>query len=111
MINDVLVFHYAALTSLSMEAVSDFANNLFTYCLVNNAVKDNPSIEKCITEFKTGLSFKRKLSQVQEHCQKLLNSFFAVGGSYANIAIALGEDWIEAIGNELGFDFNIDIDD
>ena len=49
--------------------------------------------------------------KVQEHCQKFLNSFIAVGGSYADAAEALGEDWIEAIRNELGFDFNINIDD
>ena len=67
-------------------------------------------MEKFITEFKASLSFKRKLSQVQEHCQKFLSSFIAVRGSYADAAIALGEDWIEAIRNELGLDFNIDID-
>ena len=66
-------------------------------------------MEKFITEFKASLSFKRKLPQVQEHCQKFLSSFIAVRGSYAAAAIALGEDWIEAIRNELGFDFNIRI--
>ena len=110
MINDVLVSHYADLTSLPMEAVTDLANKLFTHRLVNNAVKGNPSIDKCIDEFKASLSFKRKLHQVQEHCQKFLSSFIAVSGSYADAAIVLAEDWIEAIRNELGFDFNIDID-
>ena len=110
MINDVLVSHYADLTSLPMEAVPDLANKLFALRLINNAVRDNPSIEKCIDEFKASLSFKRKLPQVQEHCQKFLSSFIAVRGSYADAAIALGEDWIEAIRNELGLDFNINID-
>ena len=67
-------------------------------------------MEKFITEFKASLNFIRKLPQVQEHCQKFLSSFIAVRGSYANAAKALGEDWIEAIRNELGFDFNINID-
>ena len=67
-------------------------------------------MDKCITEFKASLNFKRKLNQVQEHCQKFLSSFIAVRGSYADAAIALHEDWIEAIRNELGFDFNINID-
>ena len=78
--------------------------------MVNNAVRGNPSIEKCIDEFKDSLSFKRKLPQVQKHCQKFLSSFIAVRGSYADAAIALAEDWIEAIRNELGLDFNIDND-
>ena len=67
-------------------------------------------MEKFIIEFKASLRFMRKLPQVQEHCQKFLNSFIAVRGSYADAAIALAEDWIEAIGNKLGLDFNIDID-
>ena len=111
MINDVLVSHYADLTSLPMEAVPDLANRLFTIRLINNAVRGNPSIEKFIDEFKASLSFKRTLPEVQEHCQKFLSSFIAVRGSYADAAEALGEDWIEAIRNELGFDFNIDIHD
>ena len=110
MINDVLVSHYADLTSLPMEAVPDLANKLFALRLVNNAVRGNPSIEKCTDEFKASLRFMRKLPQVQDHCQKFLSSFIAVSGSYANAAIALAEDWIEAIRNELGLDFNIDID-
>ncbi|XP_019862766.1 PREDICTED: uncharacterized protein LOC109591480 [Amphimedon queenslandica] len=109
-IDDVLVSHYADLTSLPIEAVPDLANQLFALRLVNNAVKDNPSIKKCIDEFKASLKFMRKLPQVEEHCQKFLSSFIAVRGSYANAAIALGEGWIEAIRNELRFDFNINID-
>ena len=110
MIDDVLVSHYADLTSLSKEAVPDLANQLFALRLVNNAVRGNPSIDKCIDEFKASLNSKRKLPRVQEHCQKFLSSFIAVRGSYADAAIALGEDWIEAIRNELGFNFNINLD-
>ena len=110
MINDVLVSHYADLTSLPMEAVPDLANKLFALRLVNNAVRGNPSIEKFIEEFKAGLTFQRKLPQVQEHCQKFLGSFIAVSGSFAHAATALHQDWIEAIKNELGLDFNINID-
>ena len=67
-------------------------------------------MEAIINEFKASLTFMRKESEVQEHCQKFLSSFIAVRGSYANAAKALGEDWIEAIRNELGLDFNINIE-
>ncbi|XP_019852228.1 PREDICTED: uncharacterized protein LOC109582077 isoform X1 [Amphimedon queenslandica] len=109
-INDVLVSHYAALTSLPKKAHSELANQLYTVHMINTAVRQAPSMEECIDEFKASLSFKRKLPQVQEHCQKFLDSFIAVRGSYAHAAIALGEDWIRAIKNELGFDFIIDVD-
>ena len=102
--------HYDDLTSLPKDAVSDLANKLYAVCLINSTVRDNPSMQAFITEFKASLNFKRKLPQVQEHCQKFLSSFIAVRGSCADAAIALGEDWIEAIRNELGFNFNINLD-
>ena len=77
---------------------------------ISDEVRETRSMEKFIIELKASLSFKRKLPQVQEHCPKFLSSFIAVRGSYADAAIALAEDWIEAIRNELGLDFNIDID-
>ena len=69
-------------------------------------MKDTPSLNKFITEFKTSLSFKKKLPEIQELCQKFLNSFIAAGGSYAAAAIALHEDWVEAV-TKVGLDFNI----
>ena len=109
MIDDVLVSHYAALNSLKT-SLSDLASQLYAAHLISDEVRETRSMEKFITEFKASLSFMRKVSQVQEHCQKFLSSFIAVRGSYANAAKFLGEDWIEAIRNELGLDFNIDID-
>ena len=109
MIDDVLVSHYAALNSLKT-SLSDLASQLYAAHLISDEVRETRSMEKFITEFKASLSFMRKVSQVQEHCQKFLSSFIAVRGSYANAAKFLGEDWIEAIRNELGLDFSIDID-
>ena len=109
MINDVLVSHYSSLNYLKT-SLSDLASQLYAAHLISNEVRETRSMDMFITEFKTSLSFKRKLPQVQEHCQKFLNSFIAVRGSYADAAIALGEDWIEAIRNELGLDFNINTD-
>ena len=110
MINDVFVSHYADLNSLPKKSLTGLVNQLYTVKLISNEVRETPSMEECIDEFKASLNFKRKLPQVQEHCQKFLSSFVAVRGSYADAAIALAEDWIEAIRNELGLDFNIDID-
>ena len=110
MINDVLVSHYDDLNSLPKKSLTGLVNQLYTAKLISNEVREAPSMEECIDYFKASLSFKRKLSQVQVHCQKFLNSFIAVRGSYADAAIALAEDWIEAIRNELGFDFNINIE-
>ncbi|XP_019860922.1 PREDICTED: uncharacterized protein LOC109589259 [Amphimedon queenslandica] len=106
-INDAIVSHYDDLTSLPKDAVSDLANKLYAVHLISEKVRDTCSMERFIMEFKASLSFKRKLPQVEEHCQKFLDSFIAVRGSCADAAIALHEDWIEAIRNELEFDFKI----
>ena len=107
-INDVLVSHFAKLKSLKT-SLSDLASQLYAAHLISDEVRETRSMEKFITEFKASLSFQRKLPQIQEHCQKFLNSFIAVRGSYAYAAIALHEDWVEAV-TELGLAFNINID-
>ena len=109
-IDGVLVSHNDNFTSLPKEALPDLANKLFTLRLINNAVKTDPSMEKFINEFKAILKFMKQLPKIQEHSQKFLNSFIAVGGSFSYAAIALHEDWIEALRNELGFDVKIEID-
>ena len=110
MINDVLVSHYAALNSLPKKSLTGLVNQLYTAKLISNEVREAPSMEECIDEFKASLSFMREVSQVEEHCQQFLSSFVAVRGSYAKAAKFLGEDWIKAIKNELRLDFNINID-
>ena len=109
MINNIIVSHYATLNYLPKKSFTGLVNQLYSTGLISNEVREDPSMEECIDEFKASLNFKRKLPRVEEHCQKFLSSFIAVRGSYADAAIALGEDWIEAIRNELGLDFNINI--
>ena len=52
MINSVLVFQFAAISSLPKEAILKLANELYAVHLINSAVRDNPSVEKFIDEFK-----------------------------------------------------------
>ena len=73
MIKDVLVTHNASLTSLPKKALPDHANQLYAVHLINNAVKESPSMEEYIDEFKASLGYKRKLPQIQEHCKNFLN--------------------------------------
>ena len=106
---DVLVSHYDHLTSLTNVPIPALANKLYAAHLIGDGVRDSHSMKEIICEFKSGLKGMKKLSQIQEHCQKFLNSFIGIKGSYAYAAIALREDWVEAV-TELGLDFNINID-
>ena len=109
-VTEVLNSRYASLGCLPKKNLQELANQLFTAYLISDTLRQNPTIEECADEFKASLSFQRKLLQIQENCQKFLNSFIAVRGSYAAAARALHEDWIEAIETKLGFSFNIEID-
>ena len=110
MINDVLVSNFADLTSLDT-SLSDLANNLYAAQLISDEVRETCSMKTFIKEFMASLRFKKELPQIQEHCEKFLNSFIAVRGSYADAAKALHEAWTKAIIRaKLGHDFNINID-
>ena len=109
MINSVLVSQFAALSSLPKEAIPKLANELYAVHLINSAVRDNPSVEKFIDEFKASLTFMTEMSDVQEHCLNFLNSFVAVSGSFTSAAKFLYQKWIEAIKTELCIDFIINI--
>ena len=109
-VTEVLNSHYASLGCLPKKSLQELANHLFTAHLISNTLRQNPTIEECTDEFKASLNFFKKVPQIQGHCQKFLNSFIAVRGSYAAAAIALHDEWIEAIETKLGFSFNIEID-
>ena len=109
-IDKVLVSYHADLTGLPKKSLPSLANQLYASGLISNEVKDNPSIDVFIDEFKASLSFMRKVSPVKNHCKKFLKAFMAVGGSYATAANALHKDWIETVNNELNVSFSIDLD-
>ena len=108
-IDKVLVSFHADLTGLSKKSLRSLANQLYTSGLISNEVKDNPSVDEFISEFKSGLVFMRKTSEVKDHCKKFLKAFMAVGGSYAIAANVLHRDWIETVCNELDVSFSIDL--
>ena len=108
-INDVLITHDAKLTSLK-ESLPDLARQLYSAHLITEEIRENPSMDKFISEFKAGLEFVSDVREIQEHCQMFLKSFIAVRGSYDKAAKYLRKKWIEAIKSEVGIDCNIEID-
>ena len=110
MINDVLVAHYAAFTSLPKKALPELASQLYAAHLINSMVREHPTIQSFFDEFKASLTFLFEMADIQEHCQKFLKSFVAVSGSFAGAAKFLHDEWMKALRTELGFDFNIEID-
>ena len=108
-IDGVLVSSLADLCCLPKETLPLLATKLYSSGLINETVKNEPSMDRCISEFKASLLFQRSVSNIQMHCIKLLKSFIAVGGSFAAAANVLKEDLIEAVNNELNCNFNIEL--
>lgn len=106
----VLVSYHADLTGLPDTSLSSLADQLFTASLISAPLKNTPSIDKFIDEFKASLRFLKKVFQVKDHCMKFLKAFIAVGGSYSTAANALCDDWIETVNNEFDISFSIDLD-
>ena len=106
-INDVLVSNHAQLTSLSKEALPHLADQLYAVRLITKAVKDSPSIDKFIDEFNAIIDCQEELPKIKDCCQKFLNSFIAVGGSYAARARVVHKHWVEKSGSS---EFKIEID-
>ena len=109
-ISRVLVSYHADLTGLTKKSLPSLASQLYSTGLISTEMKDTPSIDVFIDEFKASLTFMRKVSQVKDHCKKFLKAFMAVGGSYSTAANVLYEDWIETVNNELNVNFCIDLD-
>ena len=107
-IKDVLISKNSLLNNLSKEALPDLASQLYTVGLITKAVKDNPLIDKFIDEFNAIIACQEELPEIQEHCQKFLNSFSEVGGSYAAAARVVHKHWVEKSDTALYWNWHID---
>uniref|UniRef100_A0A1X7SWB2 Uncharacterized protein n=1 Tax=Amphimedon queenslandica TaxID=400682 RepID=A0A1X7SWB2_AMPQE len=72
-INSVLVSQFATFASLPKEAIPDLANQLYSVHLINSAVRDNPSVEKFIGEFKASLNFMTEMSEIEKEDEEYQN--------------------------------------
>ena len=73
-------------------------------------MKNKPSVNEFISEFKASLRLLKKVPQVKDHCKKFLKAFKAVSGSYATAADVLREQWIETVDSKLHYSFSIELD-
>ena len=94
-IKDVLISKNSLLNDLSKEALPALASQLYAVGLITKAVKDKPSIDKFIDEFNAITACQEDLPEIQDHCQKFLNSFIEVGGSYTAAARVVHKHWVE----------------
>ena len=103
LISKVVDQHYDILSEL----FPYIANQLFQGGLISNKVKDNPTGNNIIEEFKQKLNYFHKQSQVEEHCKRLLHIFAGIGGSFKYAAEMLRTEWLEKAKIGMGVDLNL----
>ena len=72
--------HYYNLTKFSTKSLQLLANKLYASGLITDDIKDDPTMNDIIEEFKAYLSISKDVSDVQSNCSKFLKAFITAGG-------------------------------
>ena len=109
LIVEVVDQHYADLCELlniSIKSSSMITNKMFQEGLINNEVKNNPTGNKIIDEFKASFVWINKKSQAESHCKSFLKIFCDHGGSFQHASEVLKSKWLEKAQIGLGVQLN-----
>jgi hypothetical protein len=82
---------------------------LYASGVIGQAVKDNPSMNDAVGEFKAYLNISTELSEVQEDCGTFLKAFIAVGGSYSKVAHRIHKSLVETVVKETHCNITINL--
>jgi hypothetical protein len=108
-IDKVLVQYHATLTGLGSRSLQGLADKLYSSLLISQTVKDNPSMNDIIEEFKSIINASTDLSEIQNYLSKFFNAFISVGGPYNKVASKVHEELIKTVDREINFNLTIDI--
>ena len=109
LIRKILTNNDAALVSLPKASLPSLAAEMYSVGLISIGVKKKPKFDAIIGEFVAKMSFKRTHTELEEDLRKFLKSFNKVGGSFADAASVLRDEWTDIIRKELNIKFNLNI--
>ena len=93
-IRNVLVQHHASLDESSRDSLQLLANEMYAAGLISSTVRQSPSFDNIIAEYKATLSAMSSLSEIVHYCVKFLSILTKIGGSCAMASQAIREFWI-----------------
>ena len=105
-LKEVLDKNYAKLTKAMSDCMPQVADEMFARGLISEPVKDNPTTNSIVREFKAGMEFKKKSAQMKEHCDSFLTSLITQRGPAEQFARMIAEEWNEKILERLDFSIN-----
>ena len=108
-VSRVLQAKYAGLDRALQSCIQEVANELFSAGLISEAVKNEPSYRSIDREFQSGMTFKKEVSKLKEHCQTFVDILSAQGGPAKIAAESLAEEWTETVQKEFGILFKLEV--
>ena len=107
-IEEVLNENFARLKTLIENDIQEVSGELFASRLISNGTRRKPSYEAIITNFLSGLAFKKTLPLIIQHCEKLFNVFYKLGGPFADAGDSLKQSIIEKVRENLSINLSFD---
>ena len=106
-IRNVLAQHHSTLHEISRISLQLLANEMYVAGIISSAVRQSPSFDIIIAEYKAALNFMSRLSEIEHHCVKFLSILTKIGGPYAMVSQAIQEEWIEDCKAECGVELKL----
>ena len=107
LIRNVLTKNHADLVGLPEVSLPSLAAEMYSVGLISTGVQKTPTFDGIIKEFLAKMNFKRHHTQLQEDLKKFLKCFNEVGGSFADAASVLRDEWTDIIREKLNIEFNL----
>ena len=107
LVRKVLNENHALLIDLPELSLPILATKMLSASLISTGVHKAPTFDGIIYEFIAKMNFKRNHTQLQEDLKKLLSCFNEVGGSFADAARVLQDEWTDIISKELNIELNL----
>ena len=88
--------------------VHTVSSELFALGIISNDVRRNPSTDRILQEFYTGLDLMKTLPKVLDHCNKFFSVLYNQGGPLRIACDSLKEDIIKTVKEKLGYEISFD---
>ena len=107
-IKEVFSVDFAELMTVVENSLQEVSAELFASHLISNGTKRKPSYEAIITDFLSGLAFKKTLPLIIQHCEKLFSVFYRLGGPFVDAGDSLKQSIIEIVKEKLSINLSFD---
>ena len=100
---------YESLSLALRFCLEDIAKDMFSKGLISESTMTTPNYDTVISEFKTGMTEKEDIPQLEKHCRLFLTCLSNQGGPAEAVAEELTEQWKEEVKKKLNMSLSLDV--